>query len=210
MGKLLNLDNLSGVISDLKSKGNKIVHCHGVFDLIHIGHIKHFQEAKSFGDILIVSITPDKFVNKGPGRPAFTTSLRLESLAAIECIDYVVANQWPSSEKIIEIIKPHVYCKGPDYKDHEDDITGKIKDEQATVELNGGKIIYTDDITFSSSNLLNKYGNLHSQDLESFIRKISIFDIFLSILSKAFHKHVFLHQDQKLQYLFFPPLPGTI
>jgi rfaE bifunctional protein kinase chain/domain/rfaE bifunctional protein nucleotidyltransferase chain/domain len=183
MEKILNLDNLNEVILGLKSKRKKIVHCHGVFDLLHIGHIKHFQEAKSFGDILIVSITPDQFVNKGPGRPAFTSSLRLEYLAAIECIDYVVANQWPSSEEIIEIIKPNIYCKGPDYKDHKDDITGKIKDEQTAVESFGGKIVYTDDITFSSSSLLNKYGNLHSQDLESFIRKIANKHTFESIES---------------------------
>ena len=172
-GKIKNLEELTSIIANLKSTGKKIVHCHGVFDLLHIGHIKHFEEAKTFGEVLVVSITPDEFVNKGPGRPAFTTSLRLESIAALESVDYVFANKWPTAEKAIKIIQPDVYCKGPDYKDHSDDITGKIKDEEATVKLVGGKVLYTDDITFSSSSLLNKYGVLHSRELESFIRGIT-------------------------------------
>ena len=151
--KIKTIDELANIISDLKSQGKKIVQCHGVFDLIHIGHIKHFEEAKSHGDILVVSITPDQFVNKGPGRPAFTTPLRLEFLAGIESIDFVVANQWPSAEELLKTLKPNIYCKGPDYKDHLDDLTGKIDDETLAIESVGGEIVYTDDITFSSSNL---------------------------------------------------------
>lgn len=171
--KIKTLEEISQIIALKKENGKKIVQCHGVFDLLHIGHIKHFMEAKTLGDILVVSITPDEFVNKGPGRPAFTTLLRLESLAALECVDFVVSNKWPSAEKAIEIIKADIYCKGPDYKNHSDDITGKIKDEEEAVNSVGGKIIYTDDITFSSSNLLNKYGNIHSKEQESFIRGVS-------------------------------------
>ena len=170
--KIINLKELSKIFSELRSEGKKIVHCHGVFDLLHIGHIKHFEEAKKFGDVLVVSITPDEFVNKGPNRPAFTTSLRLEFLSALESVDYVVANKWPTAEEIIKIIQPNVYCKGPDYKDHLDDITGKIKDEVDTVTSVGGKIMYTDDITFSSSSLLNKFGNLYSKVQELFIRNM--------------------------------------
>jgi rfaE bifunctional protein kinase chain/domain/rfaE bifunctional protein nucleotidyltransferase chain/domain len=171
--KIIQLKEISGIISSKKNQGKKIIHCHGVFDLLHIGHIKHFEEAKKMGDILIVSITPDKFVNKGPGRPAFSTGLRLEALSALENIDFVVANEWQSAEEIIKIIEPDIYCKGPDYKDHSDDITGKISSEEEAVKLVGGKISYTDDITFSSSSLLNKYGNLYSQEQEAFLKKIS-------------------------------------
>ena len=171
--KIKSLEEISKIISLEKSKGKKIVQCHGVFDLLHVGHIKHFNEAKTYGDILVVSITPDEFVNKGPGRPAFTTLLRLEALAALECVDYVIANKWPTAENAIQMIEADFYCKGPDYKDHSDDITGKIKDEEEAVNSVGGKIIYTDDITFSSSNLLNKYGDIHSQEQESFIRELS-------------------------------------
>ena len=170
--KIQNLENIGKLLSKLKSEGKKIVHCHGVFDLLHVGHIKHFKEARGFGDILVVSITPDEFVHKGPGRPAFSTSLRLEALSELESIDYVVANNWPTAEEIIKIIKPNIYCKGPDYKIHSDDITGKITDEEDAVNSIGGKILFTDDITFSSSSLLNKFGNIYSKEQELFIRKI--------------------------------------
>jgi len=182
--KIKNLEELNHIIANLKSTGKKIVHCHGVFDLLHIGHIKHFEEARTFGDVLIVSITPDEFVNKGPGRPAFTTSLRLESLASLESIDYVFANKWPTAEDTIKIIKPDIYCKGPDYKDHLDDITGKINDEEAAVNFVGGEIMYTDDITFSSSSLLNKFGDLYSLEQESFIQDLLAKNSFESIKIK--------------------------
>ena len=88
--KIKTLEELEKITAKLKKEGKKIVLCHGVFDLLHIGHIKHFEEAKSFGDVLIVTITPDEFVKKGPNRPAFTTSLRLEALASLESVDYVI------------------------------------------------------------------------------------------------------------------------
>ena len=183
-GKIKNLEELNHIIADLKSTGKKIVHCHGVFDLLHIGHIKHFEEARTFGDILIVSITPDEFVNKGPGRPAFTTSHRLESLASLESVDYVFANKWPTAEHTIKIIKPDIYCKGPDYKNHLDDITGEIDNEAAAVDFVGGKTMYTDDITFSSSSLLNKFGDLYSPEQESFIQDLLAKNSFESIKIK--------------------------
>jgi len=182
--KIKQVKELSKIIADHKSNGQKVVHCHGVFDLLHIGHIKHFNEAKTFGDILIVSITPDEFVNKGPGRPVFKTSLRLEALAALQTVDYVVANNLPTAEKIIKTIKPDIYFKGPDYKDHHRDITGKISDEEVSVKSIGGEILYTEDITFSSSTLLNKYGDLYSQDQEAFIRNIAKNNSFDSINQK--------------------------
>jgi len=182
--KIKNIDEIAKIVSLKKSQGKRIVLCHGVFDLLHIGHIKHFKEAKNMGDILVVSITPDQFVNKGPGRPAFTTSLRLESLASLESVDYVFANKWPTAEDAIKIIKPDIYCKGPDYKNHLDDITGKINDEEAAVNFVGGKIVYTDDITFSSSSLLNKFGDLYSLEQESFIQDLLAKNSFESIRIK--------------------------
>lgn len=182
--KIKQLKELSKIIAEHKSNDQKVVHCHGVFDLLHIGHIKHFEEAKTYGDILIVSITSDEFVNKGPGRPVFTTSLRLEALAALQSVDYVVANNLPTAEEIIKTLKPDIYFKGPDYKDHFKDITGKINDEEASVKSIGGEILYTEDITFSSSSLLNKYGGLYSQDQEAFIRDIAKNNSFGSINQK--------------------------
>jgi len=170
--KILSLEKLSKKVQKAKGTKKRVIHCHGVFDLLHIGHIKHFDEARSLGDLLVVTITPDHYVNKGPNRPAFTTQLRLEALAALESIDFVAVNEWPSAVKTIKKIKPDIYFKGPDYKDNNEDVTGKIKEESAAVELIGGKIKYSTDISFSSSSILNKYSDLYSDEQKAFISSI--------------------------------------
>ena len=98
--KILKLEELAQKIQDLKSEGRKIVHCHGCFDLMHPGHIKHFQAAKKMGDILVVTITPDMYVDKGRDRPVFKEDLRADSIAALECVDYVGINKWPTTQML--------------------------------------------------------------------------------------------------------------
>ena len=170
--KIKTLEELQQITAELKLKGKKVVHCHGVFDLLHIGHIKHFEEARTFGDVLVVTVTPDEHVHKGPNRPAFNTPLRLEALAALESVDYVAANKWHIAVETIKAIRPDIYCKGPDYQNHSDDVTGKINDEEEAVKSIGGEIRYTSDITFSSSSLLNKFGDVYSESQKSFIQKL--------------------------------------
>ena len=82
--KILSLKDLSKKIDTLKKRGKKVVHCHGVFDLLHVGHIRHLNRAKKFGDKLVVSITADRYVNKGPNRPAFNQELRAEALSSLD------------------------------------------------------------------------------------------------------------------------------
>ena len=142
-----------------KIKNKKVVLCHGVFDLLHFGHIKHFEEAKNYGDILVVSITPDKFVNKGPSRPMFNEDIRMKSLAALEIIDYVTINDSVSAVNIIKKLKPNFYCKGPDYKDHKKDVTKNINKEKEAIKSCKGKIVYTSGETFSSGSIINKYSD---------------------------------------------------
>lgn len=179
--KIIDLEKLSNLVVQYKRKGKKIVLCHGVFDLLHIGHIKHFREAKNFGDILVVSLTPDIYVNKGPGRPAFNEKLRLQAVAALDMVNYVVLNSTPTAVNIIKKIKPNTYCKGPDYKDHQNDISGQIKKETDAVKKNGGKRVFTKDITFSSSKLINSYDNLQSDSQRLLIKKIKRNYTFLKI-----------------------------
>ena len=81
--KIKGLEELATALAALRAAGKKIVHCHGVFDLLHIGHIKHLEAARQYGDVLIVTLTPDRFVNKGPHRPAFPERLRAEALASL-------------------------------------------------------------------------------------------------------------------------------
>jgi rfaE bifunctional protein nucleotidyltransferase chain/domain len=154
--KILKLDALAQKISTLKSEGKKIVHCHGCFDLMHPGHIKHFQAAKKMGDILVVTITQDVYVDKGPGRPMFNQNLRAESIAALECVDYVTINKWPTAEETLVLLRPNIYVKGQEFEKLEDK-TGKIQKEYNILNEIGAEIRFTHEIVFSSTKLLNQY-----------------------------------------------------
>jgi len=170
--KIYSLNTLASEISLLKSQGKKIILCHGVFDLLHIGHIKYFEEAKSMGSILIVTVTPDRFVNKGSERPIFSEKDRADAIAALGAIDYVSINEWPTAIETIKLIKPDFYVKGPDYKDYKKDVTGNIKLEEDAVVSYGGKIACTSGVTFSSSSLINlRFSNM-SDDQSAFIMKL--------------------------------------
>ena len=139
---------------------------------MHLGHIKYFKEAKTFGDILIVTLTPDKFVRRGPGRPVFNSEQRAEAIASLEVVDFVAVNEWSTAIKTIELIKPDIYVKGPDYKDHSNDVTGNIKLEENTVKEFGGDIRYTDDIMFSSTKIINQNIDIFNDAQKSYIDTI--------------------------------------
>ena len=164
MKKILN----QKILQHIKNKKKKIVLCHGVFDLLHPGHLFHFEDAKKNGDVLIVSITSDKFINKGPNKPVFNENIRLKFVSSIECVDYVILSKSYSSSEIIDYIKPNIYCKGSDFSSFRGDITGKIFEEKKMVEKNGGKLIITKTEKFSSSKMLNQYFNVFdkNQDIE--------------------------------------------
>lgn len=169
--KVLDLEALAARAAELKKAGKKVVQSHGVFDLLHVGHIKHLKEAKGFGDVLMVTLTPDRFVNKGPHRPAFPEHLRAEALAALADVDYVAVNRWPTAVEALKMIRPGVYAKGPDYRNPADDITGKIKDEEAAVKAGGGEIRFTEDVTFSSSALINRHMDLLPDGVKAFLEE---------------------------------------
>ena len=170
--KLVTMDQLSEIANKVRLEGRRVVLCHGVFDLVHMGHVRHLEVARNEGDVLIVTTTADKFVNKGPGRPIFSEQMRAEMLAAIEYVDWVAINPWPSAEPILDAVKPDVYVKGSDYENPEEDITGKIHSERQVVERHGGRIFFTKDVTFSSSNLINSYLNVYDPPLRDFLNNL--------------------------------------
>lgn len=131
--------------------------CHGCFDVLHAGHLKHFQAAKKYGDYLIVSVTTDRFVNKGPGRPYFSHERRAEMLRSLSCVDEVRISDEATAIGAIRAIRPDVYAKGADYSDLSKDITGEIINEKKAVEEYGGKLVFTDEETFSSSEIINRH-----------------------------------------------------
>lgn len=170
--KIKTFEEMELILERLRQAGSRIIQCHGVFDLLHVGHIRHFREAKARGECLVVTVTPDRFVNKGPGRPAFTERLRLEALAALSDIDYVILNRDPDAVSAIRLLRPHFYVKGVEYQNHAEDVTGKISEEERAVKEVGGAIHYTDDIVFSSSSLLNRYFDSTPPEVTEFMAKI--------------------------------------
>jgi len=170
--KILSLEDLASKAEELRQQGKRIILCHGTFDLLHIGHIRHLQNARKEGDVLITTVTGDSYVNKGPGRPVFPEHLRSENLAALACVDFVAINQAITATNIISLVKPDAYVKGKEYQNDKDDLTGNIAFERDAVEQHGGELIFTEDITFSSSNLLNENFGIFSGETKSFLKSI--------------------------------------
>ncbi len=145
-----------------------------MFDLVHPGHIRYFSSAKKHGDILVVTLTADRFVRKGPGRPVFNEKLRAEFLAAIELVDYIAVSNSYSATVAIQAIRPDVYVKGPDYKYRKPNpsVSRNLGNEEAAVVSGGGKLVFTDDVLFSSSHLINEYMDVYDKKTKGFLDQL--------------------------------------
>ena len=170
--KLKSIDQLSSITARLQRTGKKVVLAHGVFDLLHLGHVRHLEEAKSHGDILVVTVTADAFVNKGPGKPVFSENLRAEMLCSLSVVDHVAINRAPDAEELLERLHPNTYVKGADYRDENADVTGKISREREAVETHGGNLVFTDNITFSSTELLNRHFDVFEPQVRDFLNRM--------------------------------------
>lgn len=155
-GKILPLEDLAAALDRHRAAGKRVVLCHGVFDLLHIGHVRHFEQARKLGDVLVVTLTPDRFVNKGVGRPAFTETLRAEFLASLGCVDHVAVNHWPTAVETIRLLRPNVFAKGSEFRGLNDTV-GHVSKEADAVREVGGAVAFTDDLVYSSSGLINQY-----------------------------------------------------
>lgn len=183
MNKILTKVEVENLFSNntIQSSKRKKVLCHGVFDLVHPGHLEHFLQAKKFGDILIVSITADRFVNKGPNRPYFNQNRRALFLSSLDIVDFVYVVESGSAIEAIRAFRPDYYVKGKEYLEFENDITGKIVDEAKEVEKVGGKLVFTEGFSSSSTMLINSelspYGSEISKWVKEFKRSFSKDDV---------------------------------
>lgn len=130
------------------STRNKIVLANGVFDLLHVGHIWHLEAAARLGSLLVVSVTDDSHVNKGPSRPVYAEEHRAELLMALKCVDDVVIVS--NLIEALEIVKPDILVKGIDYK-------GGLDDRHTRYcKKHGIEICFTETPKMSASKLLNE------------------------------------------------------
>lgn len=173
MNKILTSKNeLKKQIFKLKKKNKKIVLVHGVFDIFHLGHLYYFEEAKTFGDILVVSVTTDQFVSKGLNKPYFNEKDRLLFLSHFSIVDYVYCNDAKDSSFLIKSIRPNFYVKGPDYSTKKGDEAGNLKKEMAALKKVGGKFIITSGRQFSSTKIINEKLNIANFQNNEWIKKI--------------------------------------
>ena len=168
-GKIVTLAELAGLTGEARQRGQRVVHCHGVFDLLHIGHIRYLEQAKAMGNMLVVTITPDRFVDKGPHRPAFTESLRAEAIASLDCVDYAAVNEWPTAVETLRALRPNVYVKGAEFKNVQSDMTGKIGMEAKVVREIGAELRFAEDIVFSSTRLINQYLSIYPSEVQEYL-----------------------------------------
>lgn len=153
-------------------KKYKIGMIHGVFDIIHIGHIEYFKEAKNMVDKLVVSVTSDKYVNKGPGKPIFNLRKRMDLLNSIKYIDKVIESNQPTAVSNIKKLKPNLYIKGKDYKNLDKDVSENLVLEKKEVEKYGGKLTFTKSELHSSSSIANNVFNYLNDDIIKIVNKL--------------------------------------
>ena len=134
--KITTPQALSSILQIRQQKGEHVVFTNGCFDLLHIGHIRYLQAARALGDLLVVAVNSDESVRsleKGSGRPLNPIEQRMEVLAALVCVDYVVRFDESTPRKVIETLQPDVLVKGGDWA--VDRIVGKD-----IVEARGGRV----------------------------------------------------------------------
>lgn len=155
--KVIPFEKIEEYVSKIRDGGRKksIVLCHGCFDIVHPGHIRHLKFAREQGAFLIVSITPDACIQKGSGRPYVPQELRAENLAAFEFVNAVTIAPGDTGLEVIKAIKPDIYVKGHEYAISRDP---RFIKEKKLLESLGGKVVFSSgDVIFSSSELIRSH-----------------------------------------------------
>ena len=202
--KILSLEKLSNLRN--KNKTKIIGLAHGVFDLLHYGHILHLKKAKEQCDILVVSITASDYVNKGPNRPYYNNKKRLEIMSSLENVDFIVLSNEKTAKLILNTLKPNIYFKGDEYENVSKDYTKNIIKEINLLKKNKGKIVYTNEKTLSSSSIINKYFLKKTDDQRKFLEKLKKkldFAKIIKIINKAKKNKVLVIGDAIIdKYVF--------
>lgn len=172
MKKVLLIHEAKKIALKLRLK-KKILVAHGVFDVLHIGHLKYFEEIKKKynNSILFVTITADKYVNKGPSRPMFNQFQRAEMLSSLKLIDYVVIIDDYTAVQSIKNIKPNYYFKGKEYKNAIYDQNLKL--EKKALDNISSKLEFIDTKKFSSSEIINNKFDQFDEKTKNFLKNLN-------------------------------------
>jgi D-beta-D-heptose 7-phosphate kinase/D-beta-D-heptose 1-phosphate adenosyltransferase len=148
--KIKDKQSLRGILDGLRAKGKRIVFTNGCFDIVHVGHIRYLEKAKSLGDILVIGVNSDHSVRglKGPDRPILPEEERAEILSGLWCVDYVTVFDELTPLELISFLQPHVLVKGGDW-------TKETTVGRESVEKSGGEVVILPFVEGSStSNLI--------------------------------------------------------
>lgn len=152
MGKLVSMDDLPRLRAAATAAGRTLALANGVFDLLHVGHLRYLRGARAEADALVVAVNSDAStrLNKGPGRPVVPEDERVEILEALECVDHVVLFDSKDVVPVLRALRPDVHVKGTDY-------TPETVPEAAEVRAYGGRVaIAGDPKDHSTSDLLDR------------------------------------------------------
>ncbi len=159
--KVLDINECARVVDHLIKEGKIVGLCHGRFDLLHPGHVKHFQSSKKLCDILVVSITSDRYAESRKKRSnLYDQHLRAYIVSNIRFVDYVTISDFDLAVEVIKMLKPSLYIKGPDYTKTRDNVEKeRLEREIESIESVGGRMVYTNDTTFSTTDILRVIKN---------------------------------------------------
>jgi rfaE bifunctional protein nucleotidyltransferase chain/domain len=140
LSKILSLEEVRQELASHREAGRTVALANGVFDLLHVGHVRYLEGAKEFADVLVVAVNSDASTRgyKGPDRPVIPEAERAELIAALACTDYVLVFDEPDVRAVIRALRPDIQVKGTDY-------TPQTIPERAEVEAYGGRVAVAGD-----------------------------------------------------------------
>ena len=155
MGQAVSLDRLRRELGAVRARGGRVVLTNGVFDLLHVGHLRYLRQAAAHGDVLVVGVNADGAVHK-PGRPLVPEAERAELVAALEPVDWVVVFGDRTADRLLEAVRPAVYVKGADYSE-------ATLPEASTARAVGAQLVFVPLVPErSTSTLLARIGALQN------------------------------------------------
>jgi rfaE bifunctional protein nucleotidyltransferase chain/domain len=175
--KIKSREELKASIDQSRSDGKTVVLCHGCFDILHPGHVRHLAWAKRQGDLLAVTVSGDDVIQKGASRPFVPQNLRAENLAALEVVDHVSIDSGEWAGPILDFVRPDIYVKG---KEFESVYSGRFGNERKLVADYGGQVRFSSgDVVFSSTKIIQRFGDelASSVDLDAQFRSRNRIDL---------------------------------
>lgn len=152
---IYTLEELADVTHSAKENGKIVGLCHGCFDILHIGHVRHFHAAKTMCDLLFVSVTADRFVNKGPDRPVIPGRERVEIISSLSAVSGAIINEAATSTELLTCVQPSIYFKGQEYSHGRPAATKNFMAEKALAKDLGIEVKHTFEKVCSSSKIIN-------------------------------------------------------